>query len=176
MNSECSNGFYRTDGYCAEESVGYLMKRVTMSIAQNADRRLQAHDLTMAQWLPLFKIHKGAASTVVELARESQTDVGATTRLLDRLEKKDLCRRVRSTEDRRVVRIELTESGQAVARKVEGVLADTLNAHLAGFSADEWLALKGYLMRMIDNGQALKDADAAGGAADAVPAGHATAS
>lgn len=148
--------FYKGSGYCAEESVGHLMKRVGASIAQQVERRLASHDLTMAQWLPLFKVYRCAAETVVELAREMQADVGATTRLLDRLEKKELCRRVRSTEDRRVVRIELTPAGRAVAEQVEGVLAETLNGHLAGFTTGEWQALKGYLRRMLDNGEAMQ--------------------
>lgn len=160
MKSGQAPQFYVASGYCAEESVGYLLKRVGASIVQHAERRLLTHDLTMAQWLPLFKIKRGMAGTVVELARELQSDVGATTRLLDRLEKKELCRRVRSTEDRRVVRIELTAAGEVVANEVEGVLAETLNAHLDGFSTEEWLVLKAYLLRMLSNGQALRDAAA----------------
>lgn len=161
MKSAEAPNFYAASGYCAEESVGHLMKRVGASIVQHAERRLASHDLTMAQWLPLFKIKRGAANTVVELAREMQADVGATTRLLDRLEKKDLCRRVRCTDDRRVVRIALTPEGDAVAQEVEGVLAETLNAHLDGFSTEEWQTLKSYLLRMIENGQALASRDAA---------------
>ena len=160
MRSGQAPTFYVADGYCAEESVGYMVKRVGASIVQQVEKRLESHDLTMAQWMPLFKIKlkDGMVTTVVELARDLQSDVGATTRLLDRLEKKELCRRVRSTEDRRVVKIELTDEGQAVAKKVEGVLAETLNDHLAGFTTEEWQALKSYLLRMIANGASLRDA------------------
>ena len=49
---------------------------------------------TFPQWLPLYKLHMGEATTVAELARECQLDTGAMTRLLDRLEAKGLCRRV----------------------------------------------------------------------------------
>ena len=80
------------------------------------------------------------------------------TRLLDRLEKKGLCKRVRSTEDRRVVQVELTPEGEAAIQQVPAVLADVMNAHLAGFSKTEWQALKGYLQRMLATGDALRDA------------------
>lgn len=152
--------FYVANGYAAEESVGYLMKRIMMSIVQQADKRLEEHDLTSAQWGPLMQIKKsGGRATVAELSRWLQVDAGAMTRLLDRLEKKGLCKRVRSTEDRRVVQVELTPDGEASITEVPKVLCDVLNAHLAGFSKTEWLALKGYLKRMYDTGEALRETD-----------------
>ena len=104
--------FYRADAYCAEESVGYLMKRIMMSVVYQADKRLDVHELTSAQWGPLMRLRTTGGSTVAELARWLQVDAGAMTRLLDRLEKKGLCKRVRSTEDRRVVQVELTPEGR----------------------------------------------------------------
>ncbi|WKB55353.1 MarR family winged helix-turn-helix transcriptional regulator [Eleftheria terrae] len=151
--------FYQAEGYTADESVGYLMRRVIGLIGQAVDRKLSPHGLTHAQWSPLYKIRACEATTVAELARQTQTDTGAMTRLLDRLEAKDLCRRVRSTEDRRVVQIELTPEGQRLADQVPGVLSDILNHYLAGFSEAEWQTLKSYLRRMIANGEALRDAE-----------------
>ncbi|HEX3141909.1 MAG TPA: MarR family transcriptional regulator [Rhizobacter sp.] len=149
--------FYRPNEYTADESVGYLLRRLLYSMKQETDKRLEPHGLTNAQWEPLYKLRKCMASTVAELAREMQTDPGATTRLLDRLEAKGLCKRIRSTEDRRVVNLELTPEGEAVADKVPGALATVMNAHLAGFSKTEWQALTGYLRRMVANGEEMRD-------------------
>jgi DNA-binding MarR family transcriptional regulator len=150
--------FYRADGYVTEESVGYLMRRVLTLVSQEIDRELASCDLTNAQWLPLFKLYLGKASTVAELARECQLDAGAMTRLLDRLEAKGLCRRVRSVEDRRVVNIELTEEGQVAAQGIPAVLSRVQNAHLAGFSVDEFQTLKVFLRRILSNAQTPADA------------------
>jgi DNA-binding MarR family transcriptional regulator len=150
--------FYRAGTYCAEESVGYLMKRIMLSIVYQADKRLDAHGLTSAQWGPLMRIRTTGSATVAELARWLQVDAGAMTRLLDRLEKKGLCKRVRSTEDRRVVQVELTPEGEAAVAGVPAVLSEVMNAHLAGFSKTEWQALKTYLNRMLETGEALRDA------------------
>jgi DNA-binding MarR family transcriptional regulator len=149
--------FYQPANYCAEESVGYLMKRVMLSIVQQADRRLDAHGLTSAQWAPLLKLQTSGSCTVAELARWSHIDAGAMTRLLDRLEKKNLCRRVRSTDDRRVVQVELTSEGEAAIKQVPAVLSDVMNAHLAGFSSAEWQNLKTYLNRMVETGETLRE-------------------
>jgi DNA-binding MarR family transcriptional regulator len=149
-----STRFYEPVGYCADESVGWLMKRALMSIAQAADRRLEPKGITHAQWAALFMLQRSRASTVAELARETQSDPGAMTRLLDRLEAKGFCRRQRSTDDRRVVRIELTPEGELAAQEVPIVLSEVLNEHLAGFSKTEWSQLKDMLKRMVANGEA----------------------
>jgi DNA-binding MarR family transcriptional regulator len=150
--------FYRSaDDLGSETSVAYLMKRVLAVFLQHADRRLMEHGLTHAQWMPLIKLRSGSKA-VAELARELNMDAGATTRMIDRLEKKGLCKRVRSLEDRRVVNVELTPEGEALAALVPDVLIEGLNALLAGFSKTEWQALTDYLKRMVENGEALRDA------------------
>ena len=154
MSNRTPADFYRADGYCANESVGYLMRRVLLAITQDTDKRLEPHGLTHAQWGPLFFLRKSGSATVAELARELQTDPGAMTRMLDRLEAKGLCRRVRSVSDRRVVNIELTDEGSAAAQQVPEVLCQVQNEYLAGFDTDEWNQLKSYLHRILDNTQA----------------------
>ena len=148
--------FYSAEGYTQEESVGSVLKCVVGSITSQVDRRLVDHDLTHAQWVPLFKLAHGECGTVAELARTLQSDPGAMTRALDRLEAKGLVARVRSSEDRRVVNLELTDAGREVAAVVPAVLAEVLNLHLAGFSREEWRALLGMLKRMRANGDALR--------------------
>src|ERR1700761_5799660 len=107
--------FYSAEGYAQEESVGSVMKGLMASITHQVDRRLVDHDRTHAQWVPLFKLAHGECQTVAELARTLQSDPGAMTRALDRLEAKGLVARVRSSEDRRVVNLELTDAGREVA-------------------------------------------------------------
>ena len=148
--------FYRAETYKAEESIGYLMRRILSAVAQGVETRMcEPGSPTFTQWLPLYKLHVGAATTVAELARACELDAGAMTRLLDRLEAKGLCRRVRSLEDRREVHIELTEEGRAAAQEVPYVLSRVQNEHLAGFTREEWEQLKSYLRRILDNAQAL---------------------
>jgi DNA-binding MarR family transcriptional regulator len=135
------------------------MKRIMLSIVHQVDKLLDVHDLTSAQWGPLMRLRTAGSCTVAELARWSQVDAGAMTRLLDRLEKKHLCKRVRSIEDRRVVLLEITPEGEAAIAEVPAVLAEVMNAHLAGFSKTEWLTLKTYLERMVATGDTLREAD-----------------
>ncbi|MEO5733523.1 MAG: MarR family transcriptional regulator [Rubrivivax sp.] len=133
------------------------MKRVMFSIVSQADKRLVAHDLTIAQLGPLLRLQETGRSTVAELARWLNVDAGSMTRLLDRLEKKGLCKRTRSTDDRRVVQVDITPEGAAAIIEVPTVLSEVLNAHLTGFSKSEWLALHDSLQRMLRAGDAMRD-------------------
>lgn len=145
--------FYSAENYIPEAGIGYLMRRVLHAIGQEMERQLEPSGLTNAQWVPLFKLFMRQASTVAGLAFECHLDAGAMTRLLDRLEAKGLCRRVRSLEDRRVVNIELTDAGRDAAKDIPAALSRVHNAHLAGFSVEEFETLKGFLHRILDNAQ-----------------------
>ena len=115
--------FYNAKTYTPEESVGHMMRRIISSVAQEIERELEPSGLTNAQWVPLFKLATGKAATAAELARECELDAGAMTRLLDRLESKGLCQRERSSEDRRVVNLEMTPDGKEAAKVVPEVLS-----------------------------------------------------
>lgn len=147
--------FYCAEGYRAQESMGYLMRRIVAHLGQEVERRMEPNGLTNAQWVPLLKLHLGQASTVAELARSCDLDAGAMTRLLDRLESKGLCRRIRSSEDRRVVNLELTPEGSEAAQAIPAVLSNIQNDYLVGFTVEEWETLKGYLRRILETAQTL---------------------
>ncbi len=154
-NKSPAVAFYRPGNYTTDESMGYLMKQIVNALGQQVGRKLESSSLTNAQWMPLYMLYKGRASTVADLARETQMDAGAMTRLLDRLEAKGLCTRVRSEQDRRVVNLELSAEGREVAKTIPAVLCEVQNAHLQGFSQDEWRLLIGFLQRLQDNAQSI---------------------
>jgi DNA-binding MarR family transcriptional regulator len=154
---ELAREFYRPEGYTPEESVGYMMRRILSLVGHSIEREMEPNGLTNAQWLPLFKLYRGTASTVAELARECDLDAGSMTRMLDRLEAKQLCQRVRSSNDRRVVNIELTEAGMLAAQEIPKSLCRVQNDHLVGFSDDEFQQFKGYLRRVLNRAQVLSN-------------------
>jgi DNA-binding MarR family transcriptional regulator len=149
--------FYSAQNYQPSESVGYMMRRIINHIGRDVEHDMEPLGLTNAQWVPLLKLHLGCGSTVAELARESDLDAGSMTRLLDRLEAKNLCRRVRSVDDRRVIHIELTPAGSAAAQQIPAVLSRVQNAYLADFSLAEWHTLQDLLGRMLTTAQALRE-------------------
>lgn len=133
--------------------VGRLIKQVLTSLVRDIDVRMQPLGLTAMQWEPLILIHFARADTVAGLARESQVNCASMTRMLDRLEAKDLLRRRRSSEDRRVVHVELTAKGRKVIGAILPQVVATLDDHLEGFSTADVSRLTNLLERMLANGQ-----------------------
>jgi len=121
---------------------------------------IEPHGIT-GQQFNVLRILRGAQPDplpTLEIGERMIEQTPGITRLLDRLEAKGLVARVRSSEDRRVVNLELTDAGREVAAVVPAVLAEVLNLHLAGFSHDEWRALLSMLKRMRANGDTLRAA------------------
>jgi DNA-binding MarR family transcriptional regulator len=131
--------------------VGRLVKLVFSSLLRNVDARMQPLELTAMQWEPLLLLALGKADTVAGLARESNVDCGAMTRMLDRLEQKQLLQRQRSDSDRRVVNLALTGKGQDAAAVIPKIVCEEMQRHLADFSPAELQALTGFLERMLAN-------------------------
>ena len=144
------------ESYSVERSVGLGLRKVLGSMSRAVDERMVRLDLTDRQWTPLILLAHCTCSTAAEMARALDVDSGAMTRLLDRLEAKGFLRRVRSCEDRRVVRLELTEQGARIAQMLPTVLSEVANAHLLGFTRAEVDTLLDMLARMWHNGQALE--------------------
>lgn len=145
-------GLYQLDQYRVSESLGYLLKRTSAMLATALDQELMRFDLTHQQFAILMILAECNCPTAADLARETCGDTGAITRMLDRLEAKDLVRRVRSLEDRRVIRIELTDSGKQFVEKLPIVPVNVMNRHLQGFSGDELKTMKAFLRRLLSNG------------------------
>lgn len=151
--------FYDGARYHLDESVGHLMHRITMQMRRRIERRMTAHGLTAAQWVPLWMLATGQADNAQTLACVSGTDAGAVTRVLDRLQAKGLVARTRSAADRRVVQLELTDAGREVVRQIPFVLAEVNNEALRGFSGAEFEQLKTLLQRLRANVSALEQED-----------------
>ena len=149
-----AKAFYAGDSYVAADSVGYLLNQVMISMRRQVEQAMTAHDLTAAQWYPLWRLRRDGPGTAQELARDMDIDAGAMTRLIDRLAAKGLLQRLRCDTDRRRVMLTLTAAGEAVAGHVPQVLADVNNTYLRDFSRDEWQQLTALLRRMLANGPA----------------------
>lgn len=134
------------------------IKGVMSSLIKRVDLHMQPLELTGMQWEPILMVWLKRADTVAGLARVSQVGVASMTRMLDRLEEKELIRRERSEEDRRVVNLHLTPKGKKVAAKIWPIVVEGMHVHLDGFKKEELNQLNDLLGRMLANGA--RDAEA----------------
>jgi len=75
-------------------------------------------DVTLPQLRALVVLANRGTLRSVDIAEELQVNPSTGTRMTDRLVGKGLVRRVRSTDDRRVVRLRLTRAGQEIVERV----------------------------------------------------------
>jgi DNA-binding MarR family transcriptional regulator len=138
--------------YQLGESVGYLITRVKSTLSNMVTQRTMAElGITSTQGSILFMVASGKCLLAAELAREYGIDASAVTRLIDRLEKRGLLSRVRSSEDRRVVRLALTPEGLEIAARMPGIFTSVIDELLTGFTAEETGFLKSMLRRVLVN-------------------------
>src|SRR4051794_8870575 len=72
-----------------------------------------------------------------ELSEYLSVAVNSVTSIVDSLERKQLVRRHRSEEDRRVIRVELTDEGRTMANSVAEVNLTLLRTMLGALTEDE---------------------------------------
>jgi DNA-binding MarR family transcriptional regulator len=150
---EAPTEFYSPGKYEPQDTIGFIIKSVHVSLNKMIDIEMQKYDLTAMQWRPLLYLYYGKVTTAAALAKETCMDTGATTRMLDRLQNKGLIERKRCDQDRRVVHLALTEEGVRTSAKLPADLCKVMNWHLKGFTQDEVGTLTGLLNRMLVNGQ-----------------------
>lgn len=131
-------------------AVGGLIGRVKLKLFDAMEKELAPYDISAAQYVILVGLANGIDSAS-GLCKGASYDPGAMTRMIDRLERKGLVRRVRSPEDRRVVRLALTAEGKAAYPKLIASAAEVTNRSLEGFTKPEVQQLEALLQRILDN-------------------------
>ena len=149
-STECP--FYSNENYEWNSSTGYLIANLHHSMRHALDAELASFgDVSSAQWVVLMVLSHHDDVRAAHLAKRLNYDPGSMTRLLDRLQDKGLIQRTRLDDDRRCIRIELTESGRTLAPQLPTAAINAINKSLTGFSAEEHRTLNALLGRMIDN-------------------------
>lgn len=144
---------YDSKTYDLRNSVPYLMARVRAALYDAVDTELARFGLRAADYLVLAGLANAMGDTASAMCSFISHDPGAMTRKIDALEEKGLVRRVRSTADRRAIRLELTAEGKATYGKALTVAVATVNRFLNGFSKSEVRQLEHMLKRMLENAE-----------------------
>lgn len=111
--------------------------RASRAVLASVEPRLAAAGLTTTQFGVLEALlHKGALSQR-ELGRKVLTSAGNMTDLIDKLETRGLVKRTRQPNDRRAVRVELTEPGRALIQPLFASHVGDIAAAMAGLDEPE---------------------------------------
>lgn len=129
--------YYSPASFRPCDSVGYLTKRLSKAATALIEQRFVDLDLSFTQWVALTVVGADLVDTCVALANHLGHDSGATTRLVDGLERRGFLERQRDTADRRVVRLSLTPAGRTICDALTPRVAEFWNEVLAPFDQGE---------------------------------------
>jgi MarR family multiple antibiotic resistance transcriptional regulator len=129
--------------------MGMLIGRTNTLKDRLLDQQLLPYGITSSQFKVLIIVAQFAADTPAELCRHLSLDSGSMTRMLDRLEQKQLIARTRSATDRRQVQLALTAEGKAITDRLPQIGADAMNTLLSVLEADEVASLERILTKVL---------------------------
>jgi len=142
--------------YDIRTAVGPMLGRVRAAFLEEIEERLAPLDLKAADYLVLVTIANETADTAASICSILAHDPGAMTRKIDALEKRGLVRRVRSQEDRRAIKLELTPEGKKLYPKALAAAVGVANDFLRGFTKAEVRSLEEMLQRILTNAHSLE--------------------
>lgn len=110
---------------------------------------LESLGITYPQYLVLLVLWDQKESTVKELSEKLDLDSGTLTPMLKRMEGQQLVQRKRSSEDERVVNIQITEAGLALYENALCIPQSLLAS--SGLSPEEIYTFNEQLKRIISS-------------------------
>lgn len=129
--------------------VGRLVNRAQGELSEALDSELTRFDISTAQYVVLSILAAGRADTAAQICKELSYSPGAMTRMLDRLENKRTIRRVRIADNRRSVKLELTEEGKAIFPALRAAATKVIDRYLGAFDSTELRQLETLLEKML---------------------------
>jgi DNA-binding MarR family transcriptional regulator len=112
------------------ELLGYVLKRAQLKVFEDFLRCVESLQLTPAQFSVLILLEKNPGRNQTEIANTLGILRPNFVAMLDGLESRDLCTRMRSTNDRRSHILVLTDKGRAVLQRAKKLVASKHESRL----------------------------------------------
>ena len=107
--------------------LGYWLRYVSNHVSQAFARKVEAHGVTVAEWVLMRQLLEVEALAPSRLAERMGMTRGAVSKLADRLIAKSLLLRTADPEDGRAQTLSLTRAGRSMVPKL-AALADANDA------------------------------------------------
>lgn len=114
-----------------EAHLGYWLRFVSNQVSHAFARKLADREVTVAEWVMLRELYDLDAAVPSRLAARLGLTRGAVSKLVDRLQAKDLLARTEDEDDRRYQSLALTAAGRALVPELSA-LADRNDAEFFG--------------------------------------------
>lgn len=125
------------------------LRRIIRAVDLHSRKLSMQHNITGPQLACLLAVNEHGPLTVSSLAREIHLSPSTIVGIIDRLEQKAMVLRRRSSQDRRVINIEITSKGMALVRSAPSPLQDTLAKALQGLPEIEQISIVSSLEKIV---------------------------
>ena len=133
------------------ESVSYLLAHVCKAHRGKGQEFLALVGLHPGQEMLMHRLWAGDGIPQSELASDLGISPATTTRMLDRMTKAGFLERRIDSDDQRVSRIYLTETGWSLQKPVAEIWQDLEERSLANLTHDERILLRRLLLQLLAN-------------------------
>jgi len=143
-----------------EEDILRALRRITRAIDLHSRQLASTFGLTGPQLVALRTVDRLGQLTPSELSKEISLSQATITGIVDRLAARQPVTRERSTKDRRLVTVGITEAGKSLVKSAPSPLQERFAQRLAMLSAEEQTIIRmtlNKIVRMMDG----EDLDAA---------------
>ncbi|CAG4890009.1 MarR family winged helix-turn-helix transcriptional regulator [Paraburkholderia saeva] len=131
-----------------ETHLGYWVRLVSNHVSGAFARELQEQGLSVAEWVALNQIGKGATVTPAGLADAMGMTRGAISKVLDKLQSKGLISRATSQEDNRVQLLALTRQGKRALPELTTIADGNDEYFFGALDANERATLRALLKKL----------------------------
>jgi len=120
-----------------DRSVGFLLNRAARSMKRTLEARLATYGITASQYVLLAILAKKDGLSQTQLGNRLSFDNPTVTGVIDRMERDGLVERRRTSSDRRVINIFLSDKARAILSEIQEIAEEVNDRALEEYSAEE---------------------------------------
>lgn len=133
------------------ECINFLLTNAQHTVFQHLKTNLAQFDVTPVQYGVLKCLWDEDSQPPKQIAKALRLDSSTITGILDRMENKGLIKRTPYSDDRRTLKVVITNDGLKLQKQIEKVIEDTNKHFLQTFSNEEQSQLKQFLELIADS-------------------------
>jgi len=116
--SKLNTSIYRRNKMKADECIFFQLAKLSQTATRTWGQKVSELDITATQAMVIRFLYDEDGVTSIELGKKTELDSSTMTGILDRLESAGLIARKDNLDDRRSIRIFLTDKGKATGKEV----------------------------------------------------------
>lgn len=134
-----------------DDYLAYLLAQASHLVSAEFHARVEARGLSVAYWRVLATLSDADGMTMGELTRIVLYKQPTLSKIIDRMEGEGLIERRASADDRRKVRVHITEAGRALVAELQAEAKRHEADVLTGYGPEEKALLKKVLRQVISH-------------------------